>query len=219
MADFSRRFIIQTDASSRTVAAVLLQQFEGERQPIAFASRTLTQQERKYSAYELECLAVLFGLEKFRAYLEHVESDLETDNQALTWCLSHPRQLGRIARWVIRLSAFKFDVHHIRGSQNIIADALSHTYDPGGDVLVAPVLLQFSILFEQIATHQRPDPDLKTIIDRLSLWDVPGYSLEKGVLHCKARFDRRPKIVVPQVLVPALFAKFHDSLLGGHLGV
>jgi hypothetical protein len=133
MADFSQRFILQSDASSRAVAAVLLQQFEGESQPIAFASRTLTQQERKYSAYELECLAVLFGLDKFRAYLEHVEFDLEMDNQALMWCLSHPRQLGRIARWVIRLSPFKFDVHHIRGSQNVIADALSRMYGPGGN--------------------------------------------------------------------------------------
>jgi hypothetical protein len=50
MADFSRRFIVQTDASSLAVAAVFLQEFEEERQPIAFASRTLTQQERKYTA-------------------------------------------------------------------------------------------------------------------------------------------------------------------------
>jgi hypothetical protein len=85
--------------------------------------------------------------------------------------------------------------------------------------LVALVLLDFPVLFENIATHQRSDPDLKAIIDRLSLGDIPGYSLEKGVLHCKARYDRHPKIIVPQVLVPPLFAYFHDPLLGGHLGV
>jgi hypothetical protein len=98
-----------------------------------FTSWMLTKDERKYSAYELECLVVLFGLNKFRAYLEHVECDLEMDNQALMWCLSHPRQPGRIARLVIRLSAFKSEVHHIRGSQNVIADALSRMYDPGAD--------------------------------------------------------------------------------------
>ncbi|PNF32966.1 hypothetical protein B7P43_G16665, partial [Cryptotermes secundus] len=47
---------------------VLLQEFDGELQPIAYASRTLSHQERKFSAYKLECLAVLFGLEKFRPY-------------------------------------------------------------------------------------------------------------------------------------------------------
>jgi hypothetical protein len=79
-------------------------------------------------------------------------------------------------------------------------------------------LLDFPILFENIATHQRSDCGLKAIIDRLSLGDVPGYSLEKGVLLCKARYARRPKIIVPQVLVPPLLAYFHDSPLGGHLG-
>jgi hypothetical protein len=69
MVDFSRPFILQADASSLAVAAVLLQEFEGERQPIALSSRPLSQQERKFSTYELECLAVLFGLEKFRQYL------------------------------------------------------------------------------------------------------------------------------------------------------
>jgi hypothetical protein len=80
MADFSRRFVLQTDSSSSAVAAVLLQDFDEGRRPIAFASRTLSDQERKFSTYELETLAVLFGVEKFRMYLEHVEFDLETDN-------------------------------------------------------------------------------------------------------------------------------------------
>jgi hypothetical protein len=85
--------------------------------------------------------------------------------------------------------------------------------------LVAPVLLDFPVLFENFTTHQPSDPDLKAMIDRLSLGDVLGYSLEKGVLLCKARYDRRLKIIVPQVLVPHLFAYFHDSPLAGHLGV
>jgi hypothetical protein len=76
----------------------------------------LTAQGRKASsAYELECLAVLFGIEKFRQYLEHAEFLLKTDNQALSWLLSHPRQLGKIGRWVVRISYLKFKVKHIRG--------------------------------------------------------------------------------------------------------
>jgi hypothetical protein len=71
---------------------MLLQDFDGNRQPIAYVSHILSPQERKFCAYEFECLAVLFGLEKFRPYVEHVEFDLETDNQVLMWCLSHPCQ-------------------------------------------------------------------------------------------------------------------------------
>jgi hypothetical protein len=217
MAHLSRTIILQTDASSLAVAAVLLQEFEGERQPIAFASRTLSQQESKFSAYQLQCLAVLFGLEKFRLHLEHVEFDLETDNQALTWRLSSS-PIGKDRSLVMRLS-FKFQAHHIRGTQTVIADALSRKYDNEAEPVVAPILLEFPMLFQDIGTHHSSDPELNVIIQRLSSEEVPGYSLRKGVLHCRARHDRQPKIVVPQLLMPSLYRYFHESPLGAHLGV
>ena len=63
MPDFSEPFILQTDASSVALGAVLSQVVDGARQPVAFISRTLTQQERKLSVYELECLAVVYALD------------------------------------------------------------------------------------------------------------------------------------------------------------
>ena len=106
---------------------MLLQEVDGVRQPIAYASRTLSTQERRASsAYQLECLAVLFGIDKFRKYLEHREFLLETDNQALSWLLAHPRQLGKIGRWVACISSFQFRVQHIRGTQNIVADTVTN---------------------------------------------------------------------------------------------
>jgi hypothetical protein len=50
-------------------------------------------------------------------YLEHVELDVESDIQALSWYLAHICQTGRIARWAVRLSAFKFVPHHIKGTR------------------------------------------------------------------------------------------------------
>jgi hypothetical protein len=80
MADFSKTFILQMDASCVALGAVLSQEIDGCRQPIAYASRTLSTQDRRASsAYELECLAVLFGTEKLRPYLEHCEFLLETE--------------------------------------------------------------------------------------------------------------------------------------------
>jgi hypothetical protein len=76
------------------------------------------------------------------------------------------------------------------------------------------------MLYDNIDTHQRSDPALCSVIDLLSSGEnIPGYSLAKGILQCKARFDRRPKIVDPQSLVPSLFAFFHVSPAGGHLGI
>ena len=76
---------------SVALRAVLSQVVDGARQPVAFVSRTLTQQEKKSSVYELECLAVVYALDKFKRFLEHADFLLETDNnQAISWLLAHP---------------------------------------------------------------------------------------------------------------------------------
>lgn len=233
MADFSRPFVLQTDACGRALAAVLLQEFPEGRRPIAFASRTLTQQERKLSMYELEALAVLFGIEKYRMYLEHVEFLLETDNQALSWVLGRPRKTGKIARWALRISAFRFKVSHIRSSANVVADTLSRMFGdeepppPSGDfetefdpALLGALLSDLPSSFTTIKQAQRQDPVLLDIIHNLERHQaVPPYALKDEVLMCKARRDAGMKIVTPQALIPLIFQYFHVSPIGGHLGL
>lgn len=227
MPDYNRPFILQTDASSVAIAAVLQQEFDGVRQPIAFASRTLTQAEKKASPiYELECLAIVFGVDRFRRFLEHSEFLLETDNMALSWLLAHPRQLGKIGRWVIRISSLKFKVQHVRGSQNILADTLSRMYhlpsETGQDTVPdsSAILLSFPLAFEGILQHQLRDPELGPIIQELKEGkEHKPYSLSKGVLCCCARQQRAPKVVLPSALVPMVFDYYHTSRVGGHLGI
>lgn len=127
--DFQRTFILQTDASSRAIGASLLQEIDGVRMPVAFYSKRLTESESKYSTPEHECLAAILAMEHFAPFLEHRQFELETDNQALSWLLSHPRQRGRLARWVLRISSFNYKAIHIRGTQNVIADTLSRMFD------------------------------------------------------------------------------------------
>jgi hypothetical protein len=224
MADFSQRFVFQTDASSSASGAVLLQEVQGQRCPIAFASHTLSIQ-KKYSAYELECLAVLFGVEKFRMYLEHVEFDLETDNQALSWYLAHPRQTGRIARWVVRLSAFKFVPDHIKSTLNVVADTLSRMFETRESQdslpsIVAPVLYDMPLAFDDLRSHQAQDSEITAVIQKLEAGEpITPYSMRDGLLYCVAKFDRKPKVVLPHHLIPVVFRFYHESPVGGHLGV
>lgn len=227
--DFSKTFILQTDASSRALGAVLQQEVDGVRQPVAFASRTLSPQERKASSvYELECLAVVFAVDKFRRYLEHAEFLLETDNQALSWLLAHPRQLGKIGRWVVKIAAFKFRVQHIRGTQNIVADALSRMFTQEldrdtqqSDFVSNMILSEFPLAFTDLEKHQASDPDILGILTRLKRGEEqPPYLLSNGVLCCRQqRGDRKPKVVLPSFLIPMVFSFFHQSPVGGHLGI
>jgi transposase InsO family protein len=227
MADFNRKFILQTDASGVALGAVLSQEIQGVRQPIAYASRALTAQERKASSiYELECLAVVFATDKFLKYLEHQEFILETDNQALSWLLSHPRQLGKIGRWVAKISALKFEVRHIRGTQNIIADALSRMFETTNEqenpssITCNLAVTEFPLAFADVRQLQDQDPELADIKARLARGEgILNYVLSRGALYWRERRNRKLLIVVPEAAHKMLFSYFHESVVGGHLGV
>ena len=73
-----------TDASETGLGATLWQkQDDGNIKPIAYGSRYLNDTEKNYSIGELELLAVVWGLEKFRFYLYGKKVYLYTDHQAL----------------------------------------------------------------------------------------------------------------------------------------
>jgi len=126
--DFGKEFILATDASDLEISAVLNQRVGQNLATLAYYSRLLTPDERNYSTYEKERLAVLFGREKCRSYLKHKEFELHCDNLFLCWLLKRANEIGCLGRWVLRLAPFKFKVRHTRGADNVVADALSRMF-------------------------------------------------------------------------------------------
>jgi hypothetical protein len=80
-----RKFIIGTDASLNGLGAVLQQRENDALYPIAFASRSLKPAEKNYSVPELEALAIVFAVTKWRHYILGTPFDVETNQQSLTW--------------------------------------------------------------------------------------------------------------------------------------
>ena len=102
--DWSKPFTLQTDASHEGLGAVLTQGEGGQEQVIAYTSRSLNNAERNYSATELECLAVKWGVWKMRDYLEGYHFTILTDQQSLKWLDGMGNPSGRLARWAMELS-------------------------------------------------------------------------------------------------------------------
>ena len=222
--DFGGEFILVTDASDLAISAVLNQQVDGSLAPIAYYSRLLSSAERNYSTYEKECLAVLSGCDKFRSYLEHKEFELHCDNLALCWLLKRVKEIGRLGRWIIRLAPFKFRVIHKKGSENVVADALSRVFEgtaPHSPQMLCTVVLEsLPLVYSSLEEHQRQDPYCEDIRQRIASnsADVGNFRVHKNLVCFMPRGAKRRRWVVPPILRTLLLKYFHDAAFAGHLG-
>lgn len=123
--DFSKPFVLTTDASNFAVGAVLSQGPKGNDKPIAYASRTLNDAETRYSTIEKELLAIVWAVKHFRPYLYGRKFMIFTDHRPLTWLKSLKEPNSKLTRWKLRLSEFDYDIQHKEGRLNLNADALS----------------------------------------------------------------------------------------------
>ena len=116
----------RADASGVALGAVLSQLIDGQEYPVAFASKTLSETERRYSAGERE--ACIFACEHWHNFLFGWKFLLRTDHVALQALLSKSgsgHKPVRLYRWAERLHQYNFEVQYIPGSTNHVADMLS----------------------------------------------------------------------------------------------
>ncbi|XP_058448953.1 uncharacterized protein LOC131428910 [Malaya genurostris] len=124
--DFSKEFILQTDASDVAVAAVLVQKYPEGEKVVAYFSHKLTTPQRNYHATEKEGLAVILAVEHFRGYLEGYHFRLVTDSSAIIWILKTKwKTSSRLSRWSLELQLYDMSIEHRKGKDNVVPDALS----------------------------------------------------------------------------------------------
>ena len=153
-----RPYMIDCDASNYAIGVVLLQQQDPDKptewKTVGYYSKTLTKEQRNYSATERECYAVVWGVLQLRAYLESTHFMVRTDHNALKWMLTQNDPTGRLIRWRLRLMEFEYDIIYRPGRVHQVPDALSRL--------------------------QHEDED--TFVDQEVNEDIPGPSLELGAL-------------------------------------
>ena len=123
--DNEKPYVLRTDASDKSIGAVLMQDAGSGLQPVAYASRKLKSAEMNYATIEKECLAVVWAIQKFEPYLYAVHFILETDHQPLQYLQKSKTENGRLMRWAIQLQQHHFTVRVIKGKDNVGADYMS----------------------------------------------------------------------------------------------
>nr|CAN83448.1 hypothetical protein VITISV_021464 [Vitis vinifera] len=98
-------FEVMCDASDFAIGVILGQRENGKPYVIYYASKTLNEAQRNYTTTEKELLAVVFALDKFRAYLQDAKA--------------------RLIRWILLLQEFDLQIRDKRGVENVVADHLS----------------------------------------------------------------------------------------------
>ncbi|XP_076656370.1 uncharacterized protein LOC143361015 [Halictus rubicundus] len=219
---FDVPFVLQTDASTVGLGAVLVQEIEGVERVIAFASRALTEPERKYSATELECLAIVWAVQKFRPYLEGYHFTVVTDHHSLRWLRTLKNPSGRLARWALQLLEYDFAIAYRQGALNHVPDALSRMFEnteegssEGGIPVVAAIETNwYDAKFSAVTENPKGHPG----------WEIRGGQLyrrraDPWVQEVLGDDLDEWKLVVPEDRIPEILREAHDEEQAGHLGV
>ena len=117
--DFSKPFVVHTNASREGLGAVLYHKQDGKMRVIGYGSRSLTKAEKNYFLHsgKLEFLALEWAIcEHFRDYHYHASDFIVyTDNNPLTYVLTTAKLNATGHRWVSELADFSFTVKYRPG--------------------------------------------------------------------------------------------------------
>ena len=247
--DFSKSFILDTDASDGSIGAILSQNVDGVERVCAYASRTLSKSERKYCVTRKELLAVVHFVKYFRHYLYGRRFLIRTDHSSLRWLMQFKNPENQIARWLEILSEFDFDIQHRAGRLHGNADAVSRIpcsqcgfrYDM--NVESDEYVFTLSTSPSNIRQMQENDDDLQTLRSWLEGKGRPDSKRIEGKSYylksLYSQYDRlcimdgivyrrwddiESKIPRYQALVPlkerrTVLQYCHDERTAGHLGL
>jgi hypothetical protein len=127
--DYSKSYVVHTDASKDGLGAILYQKQDGKMRVISYASRTLTPPEKNYHAHsgKLEFLALKWAItEQFKDYLYYAPQFMVyTDNNPLTYVLTSAKLNATGLRWIGELADYNFNIRYRPGKANVDADTLS----------------------------------------------------------------------------------------------
>ena len=216
--DFNKAFHLHTDASKRQLGAHITQ----DGKPIAFYSRKLTPAQTRYTTTERELLSIVETLKEFRTILLGQQIIVHTDHENLTYKNFNS---DRVMRWRLFIEEYSPDLQYIKGTNNVVADALSRlekteqTFDDSKDMFYS--LMQclatendhydvHPVSYSKLDIAQRSDASIKKILKNAS----SSYYIKDfhGGGKTRSLVCYNDKIVVPTKLQRHVIDWYHTVL-------
>lgn len=223
--DPSKELELQVDSSRDGLGACLMQ----EGQPIEYASRSLTETQRKWAQIEKEMLAVVFGLERFDQYTYGRETFVTTDHKPLETIVKKPLSdtPRRLQQLMMRASRYHFSLKWAKGSTLLIADTLSRAYIQclsTKEIVNEPRHHVPDTTIQRVKEELRKDESLQ----QLKEYILKGFPEEKAKVpnNIKPYFDERHSLTIEddlivkgqQILIPqAMRKEIKEKLHAAHL--
>lgn len=123
--DFTKEFIITTDASNVACGAVLSQHINGSDLPIAYASKTFNPAEAKKHTIFQEMIAIHWAINHFKPYVYGRKFKIRTDHRPLVFLFGMKEPTKKLTQMRLDLEDYNFEIEYIKGKNNVGADALS----------------------------------------------------------------------------------------------
>jgi hypothetical protein len=160
--DFTKTFIVESDASGNGIGAVLMQ----EGRPLAFESRPLKGKDLHKPIYEKEMMAILHALKKWNPYLIGRNFKVKIDHDSLKYFLEQRLSLEEQQKWVTKILGYDFEIVYKKGKKNVVVDALSRKDEDVEAFLYAIMIIQPDWIIEA-RDEWKNDEKVWTLIQRL----------------------------------------------------
>ena len=209
--DFSKPFVVETDASGTAMGAVLTQAGH----PLAFFSKNFAPKLLTASTYVRELHAITSAVRKWRQYLLGSTFTILTDHKSLRELMTQVIQTPEQHYYLSKLLGFNYTIQYKTGASNIVADALSRRPPEPSQLLVlsVPNLDFLSDIQQTLAINPEFQALRSNVQTNPSAY--PHYRVHNGCLL----FNNRIWINNTNPHIPSLISEFHSTPLGGHFGV
>ncbi|KAF0764619.1 Uncharacterized protein FWK35_00011318, partial [Aphis craccivora] len=228
---------LSVDASKDGLGAVLLQ----NNLPVIYASKSLTESQKKYAQIEKEALGIAFGCHRFHQYVYGRKVIVETDHRPLEAIFKKPLVLCplRLQRILIKLQQYELIVKYKPGKELVIADTLSRTKAEGDSLFDDWEKREVEVTIEEvnvnllISENKRDQIRLATELDKelnlLKNYVVEGWPEKREQLNeetkkyweCKELITvhdgvlyKSNRMIVPENLKSAMLKRIHFIHMG-----